>query len=205
MESSISLFPGVGGPGARALEMTYMANESSAEEQAEKPTRSAASPSPEDLPGALEDAQREVDALVSRLRYLQAEFDNFRKRAAKEAESIVRYAQEGLLARLLPVLDELDTAVEEASGGSKEGVRMVRDNLLQALRDAGLQEIPAQGLPFDPYVHECLERSVDATVPDGVVTSVVRKGYRLHDRILRPAQVIVATHRGDTDAEDHRN
>jgi molecular chaperone GrpE len=153
----------------------------------------------------LDAARRDVEALTMRLKYLQADFDNFRKRAAKEAETVVRYAHEGLLARLVPVLDELDAAVQAASGAAGRGLELVRENLLKPLRDAGLQEIPAAGTPFDPYVHECVEKAPDPSVPEGTITAVVRKGYRLQDRILRPAQVIVATGRGETNGEDHRN
>jgi len=159
----------------------------------------------QDMRGELDAAQREVDALITRLKYLQADFDNFRKRSAKEAETLVRYAYEGLLSRLLPALDEIDAAVASASGPAGQGLAMVRDNLLKALQEVGLQEIPARGLPFDPYVHECLEQAPAPDVPDGTVTSVVRKGYRLHDRVLRPAHVIVAKNGGDSDAENHRN
>jgi len=76
---------------------------------------------------------------------------------------------------------------------------MVRDNLAKILQEAGLQEIPAAGRAFDPYEMDCIERVPDAEIKDGMVKAVVRKGYRLHDRVLRPAQVIVVKNGGATD------
>jgi len=138
------------------------------------------------------------EELLTKLKYLQAEFENYRKRAERDMESVVKYAHEALVTRLLPVLDELDAAVETLKGGEAEGVRMVRDNLLKSLREAGLQEIPAKGLMFDPYMMDCVHQVPDPTMQDGVVKEVVLKGYRLHDRVLRPAHVVVVRNRGET-------
>jgi len=142
-------------------------------------------------------ARREMDALLSKLKYAQAEVENVRKRAAREAEVVVRFAHESLLLRLLPILDELDAADSTLADPVGKGVRMIHGNLRKALADVGLQEIPAVGQRFDPYVHECVERVPEDGVPDDTVTSIVRKGYRLHDRILRPAQVIVVKNGGE--------
>jgi len=138
------------------------------------------------------------EELLTKLKYLQAEFENYRKRAERDVESVVKYAHEALITRLLPVVDELDAAVETLKGGEAEGVRMVRDNLLKSLREAGLQEIPAKGLMFDPYMMDCVHQVPDPTMQDGVVKEVVLKGYRLHDRVLRPAHVVVVRNRGET-------
>lgn len=138
------------------------------------------------------------EELLTKLKYLQAEFENYRKRAERDVESVVKYAHEALITRLLPVVDELDAAVETLKGGEAEGIRMVRDNLLKSLREAGLQEIPAKGLMFDPYVMDCVQQVPDPTMQDGVVKEVVLKGYRLHDRVLRPAHVVVVRNRGET-------
>lgn len=141
---------------------------------------------------------RENEELLTKLKYLQAEFENYRKRVERDAEVIVKFAQEGLLARLLPVLDEMDAAVVTLKGEAADGIRMIRDNLAKALREAGLQEIPALGLPFDPYVMDAVQRISDKDSKDEIIKEVVRKGYRLHDRVLRPVQVIVVRNTGDT-------
>ena len=110
----------------------------------------------------------------------------------------MKFAHEVLLSRLLPVVDEMDAAVAALEGKAGEGVRMVRDNLVKMLQEAGLQEIAAKGRVFDPYEMDAVEQVPDREMKDGVVKSVVRKGYRLHDRILRPAQVVVVKNRGET-------
>jgi molecular chaperone GrpE len=145
-----------------------------------------------------QDLRRENEELLTRLKYLQAEFENYRKRVERDAEVIVKFAQEGLLARLLPVLDEMEAAVATLKGEAGDGIRMIRDNLVKALREAGLQEIPALGRPFDPYVMDAVEHASDKDSKDGIVKEIVRRGYRLHDRVLRPVQVIVVRNPGDT-------
>ncbi len=146
----------------------------------------------------LAELRRQNEELLTKLKYLQAEFENYRKRVDRDAETVVKFAHEVLLTRLLPVLDEMEVAVAALEGKAAEGVRMVLDNFVKALRDAGLQEVPAKGLPFDPYVMDCVEQVPDSGTKDGTVKEVVRKGYRLHDRVLRPAQVIVVKNGGET-------
>jgi molecular chaperone GrpE len=146
----------------------------------------------------LEAERKRNEELLSRLKYLQAEFENYRKRVTRETETVVRFANEALLARLLPVLDDFDAALAHLNGEESKGVRMVRDNVLKALRDAGLEEIPAEGQMFDPYVHDCIQQVPDPEREDGLVKEVVRRGYRVQDHILRPAQVIVVNNRGET-------
>jgi molecular chaperone GrpE len=159
------------------------------------------SPTVEDVPATETPAAEPVDKageLLTKLRYLQAEFENYRKRVERDAQAIVKFAHEGLLVRLLPVLDEMDVAVDALSGEAGQGVRMVRDNLAKTLREAGLHEIPALGRPFDPYQMDAVEHVTEKDSKDGFVKKVLRKGYRLHDRVLRPAQVIVVRNEGDT-------
>src|SRR5216684_8041857 len=86
----------------------------------------------------------------------------------------------------------VQTCALPISGEAGQGVRMVRDNLAKTLREAGLHEIPALGRPFDPYQMDAVEHVTEKDSKDGFVKKVLRKGYRLHDRVLRPAQVIVA-------------
>ena len=144
------------------------------------------------------EAADKAGELLTKLKYLQAEFENYRKRVERDAQTVVKFAHEGLLLRLLPVLDEMDAAVDASTGEAGQGIRMVRDNLVKALREAGLQEIPALGLAFDPYLMDAVEHVTENDSKDGIVKEVLRKGYRLHDRILRPTQVIVVRNEGDT-------
>ena len=169
------------------------------QDEADRADRAPPLPPPQERPEVAEaEFRREKEALLTKLKYVQAEFENYRKRAERDAEMVVRFAHEALLARLLPVLDEMDAAVAGLDGREGDGVRMVRDNLVKALQDAGLQEIPALGLDFDPYVMDCVEQVPDSGAKDGIVKEIVRKGYRLHDRVLRPAQVIVVRNGGET-------
>ncbi len=139
----------------------------------------------------LEAERQKSDELLSRMKYLQADFDNYRKRVSRETEAVVKRANEALLVRLIPILDDFDAALAQLDGEASKGVRMLHDNLLKALASTGLEEIPADGSTFDPYVHDCVQQVPDPALKDGTVKEVVRKGYRLPDRILRPAQVIV--------------
>lgn len=156
----------------------------------------------EDLPFAVAlrrvaDAESRAEDLHDRLLYAKADLENTQKRSEREREQVVRLANEVLLAGLLPVLDEFDLALGNLPEVSSEGIRMVAENLRRALREAGLEEIPSEGRPFDPYLHEAVERVPDDDVSDGTIKEVVRKGYRYNHKVLRPAQVIVAAKRGD--------
>jgi molecular chaperone GrpE len=148
----------------------------------------------------LEVERKRNDELLNRLKYLQADFENYRKRVSRETDAFVKLANEALVLRLIPVLNDLDAALQHLDGEAAKGVRMVQENLLKALRAAGLEEIPADGQKFDPYVHDCVQQVPDPEREDGAVKEVVRKGYRLQDRILRPAQVTVVKNRGETHA-----
>ncbi|HTD80851.1 MAG TPA: nucleotide exchange factor GrpE, partial [Thermoplasmata archaeon] len=107
----------------------------------------------------------------------------------------VLFANESLVARLLPVLDDLDAAVQSAKGKEGRGLEMIQANVMKALQESGLEEIPATGLPFDPYVHECIQLVEDPALPDGQVKEVVQKGYTFRKRVLRPARVAVVNHK----------
>ncbi|HEY6673740.1 MAG TPA: nucleotide exchange factor GrpE [Rubrobacteraceae bacterium] len=136
----------------------------------------------------------ERDELVDRLQRLQAEFENYRKRAARDQQSLVARAHERLVKELLPVLDDLERALEAASehqeGKVEEGVRLVQRELQEALGKEGLVEIETNG-NFDPHVHEAL-LSQPSEQDDGAILEVLQKGYRLGDRVLRPARVVVS-------------
>jgi molecular chaperone GrpE len=144
-----------------------------------------------DVVAALE---QERDELLDRLRRTAADFDNFRKRAARDQESLVGRANERLMKALLPVVDDLERAAEQARAGQdrplQEGVELVARSLRGALEREGLQEIETEG-PFDPHVHEAL-LSQPSEAEEGAVIEVLQKGYRLGDRVLRPARVVIS-------------
>ena len=127
-----------------------------------------------------------------------ADFDNYRKRAARERQDAVKFANEGLLEKLIPVLDNFDSALAatSAAGASTQslqtGINMILQQLKSALTEAGLEEIDASNKAFDPNWHEALSQQPSADAPEGHVVQQLRKGYKLKDRLLRPAGVVVA-------------
>ncbi len=140
-------------------------------------------------------------ALRERAEYLalaqrtQADFENYRKRAAKEAAAAGARAKAGLVRELLPVMDNLERALASAGDrelGLSEGIRLVHAELAGVLQRSGIESYEPAGEPFDPTLHEALStRPADGTEP-GVVLDVVEKGYRLNETIIRPARVVVS-------------
>jgi molecular chaperone GrpE len=140
-------------------------------------------------------AEAERDEYLDRLRRIAAEFDNYKKRVAREQEALTVRAGERLIRDLLPVLDDLERAVEAFAVHDKEhvaeGVALVHRGLRGMLEREGLQEVAPDGEPFDPHRHEAL-LSQPSDAPEGTVLQVVQKGFVLGDRVLRPARVVVA-------------
>jgi len=138
--------------------------------------------------------QAERDELFDRLQRLAAEFDNFRKRNARENAALAERANERLVKELIPILDDLGRALEAAAEHQEakleEGVRLVHRSLGKLLAKEGLAEIETGG-KFDPHVHEAL-LSQPSDAEEGSVIEVVQKGYKLGDKVLRPARVVVA-------------
>ncbi len=126
---------------------------------------------------------------------LAADFDNYRKRVAREYVEVTARANERLLNELLPVLDDLERALEAAASHEEakleEGVQLVHRSLAGLLERHGLSEIAAEGA-FDPHVHEALLSQPGEGAETGTVLQVIQKGYRLGDRVLRPTRVIVS-------------
>lgn len=128
----------------------------------------------------------------------RADLDNFRKRMAQESTDARRYANAALLEELLPILDNFQFGLQaaEADAGARNilvGLNMVAGQLNNFLRDQGVEEVAAVGQAFDPNVHEAVGQQPDVQVAEGVIISQVRRGFKLRDRLLRPATVIVST------------
>lgn len=161
--------------------------ESSGEAAPEAPAANAADPA-------------ELADLKERYLRLAAEYDNFRKRNLRERQDLLNYANESIVKELLPVVDNLERAVvhgrkEEQRADSEnllQGVELTHRALMQILGRFGVVEIEAAGKPFDPQVHEAVRRVVTSDLAPGTVVEVHQKGYRLKDRLLRPAMVAVA-------------
>jgi len=138
-----------------------------------------------------------ADEHWDRLLRTTADFDNFKKRAAREKQDAIRHANAGLLEKLLPVLDSFEKALAAGQDSSsaqslQAGVQMVAQQLKTILAEAGLEEVDAMGKQFDPNLHEAISQQATDSVPEGQVVQQLRKGYRLRERLLRPASVVVA-------------
>lgn len=138
--------------------------------------------------------------LLDRLTYLQADFDNYRKRMMREQAEIAKRAEARMLEKLLPVLDNFERALDHEPEGSSLGI--LQRELIDSLRSEGLQEIEALGTEFDPRFHEAVESHEDPGVALPTVTSVHRRGYMFGERVLRPAMVGVARPAESFEAED---
>jgi molecular chaperone GrpE len=179
------------------------------EKPASEAGASAAEPSREELAHKVEQLRAILDDSTSRARETQerlkdthdrllrtaAEFDNFKKRTQKEKEDARRFAVESLLKDFLPVADNLERAIEHAEEHDPkqvvEGVRLVQKMLEAALAKHGVVGFSAVGQPFDPNLHEALMQQ-DSDAPAGTVLSEMARGYKLHERLVRPAAVVVA-------------
>lgn len=148
------------------------------------------------LANELVERTRERDELKDQLLRARAEFDNLRKRTAREMDRVRRTAAESLLRDLLPVLDHLELALRHAgdeSGALAEGVGMVLSQFQEVLKAHGLEAIPARGETFDPNVHEALSQMPSEECEAGLVLEEYKRGYRIGDYIVRPAQVVVSS------------
>jgi len=133
----------------------------------------------------------------------QADLDNFRKRMAREKSEAIQYANRNLLEQLLPIIDNFEMGLKAASNSEGEtstilqGMSMVFKQIGDFLSDQGVEVIPSDGLPFDPNIHEALKQEPNPTVPEGHIIYTMRRGYRLKDRILRAANVVVSSGSGE--------
>jgi len=163
------------------------------EDVAEGPTAQDVDAGPES--GAESGETEDAAKLKEQLAYLGAEFENFRKRVARERDAQAAFGNERLLLAILPFLDNLERAMGQAAASAESllsGVRMTYDLFLSELRKFGLEQLPAQGGAFDPSLHEAIASVPSPGMPGGTIVAEARKGYLLHGRLLRPAQVTVA-------------
>ena len=146
---------------------------------------------------ALKAAQDETAKWKNDYLYLRADFDNYRKNVLKERADLIKYGCERLVGELLGFLDTMDRALEmpitpENVGQFKTGIEMTANELKNVLARFGVQECKTEGEPFNPSEHEALTSEETDLVAPGHVFRVYRKAYKLHDRLIRPAQVVVA-------------
>jgi molecular chaperone GrpE len=167
----------------------------------ESPTDTTAL-APEIAPEQLNELQiraAKADENWERLLRVTADFENFKKRAARERIEAAQFANAALLQKLLPILDNFEmaqAAAQGAQGGNlaslQAGISMIQQQLKGILAETGLEEMDASGKPFDPAIHEAVSQQESDSVPEGQVIQQIRKGYKFRERLLRPSAVIVA-------------
>jgi molecular chaperone GrpE len=189
--------------GRRKIEVT---DEPAPAEQTGSPTNASA---PQDSSAARSEDMQSTDELTAglqadldRFRDLalrsQADFDNFKKRAAREKEEAIKYANSSLLERLIAIVDNFELGLSAARSEGEQspiysGMSMVLKQLTDFLADNGLQGVDAEGQKFDPNLHEAIAHEPNEHTPEGKVIRQLRRGYKLRDRLLRPAAVVVSS------------
>lgn len=172
--------------------------ESTQAEKAEEELNEQETPSVEELLEKLSAAEQKAEENYQKLLRAQADFDNFRRRTRQEREEQAKYAALPLMEDLLPVLDNFERALiagKEATDTASivQGVEMVFRQVEQVLQNAGLSVIPSVGEPFDPNVHQAVAQEESSEYDSGVVTEELQKGYKLKERVIRPAMVKVSS------------
>ena len=156
---------------------------------------------PNDAGQEAEISEVDFEAEAAKLKDLalraRADLDNFRKRALREKEEAIRYANNGLLERLLPVIDNFELGLDAAKTAADtasilQGMSMVQKQLQDFLKNNGLEEVQAEGEAFDPNKHDAVSQEFSADIADGHVIRQVRKGYKIKDRLIRASSVIVS-------------
>jgi len=150
------------------------------------------------LHNMMEKGKAEYESLQQRYARLSADFDNFRKRTLREKEELKLQASAGLIEELLPVLDTLELGLKTAekhpeAQAVSEGFRMVGAQFVRVLQDQGLEEMVSDGADFDPNLHECLTEQPSQDVEQGKVLTTFKKGFFLHGKLIRAAQVVVSS------------
>lgn len=145
----------------------------------------------------VDELKAQVEKYKNDYLYLRAEFDNFRRNVVKERSDLMKYGSERLLVDILGVLDNFERALEHKATPENlatytKGIEMTQAELKSVLQKFGVTEVPSQGLPFDPAVHEALSSEETDKVKPGSVSRVFKKPYKLHDKLIRPGQVVVA-------------
>jgi molecular chaperone GrpE len=140
-----------------------------------------------------------ADENWDRLLRITADLENYKKRAAREKQDAIKFANESLIQKLVPIIDNFDmalaatqSAAPDSSQSLQAGIAMIHQQLKNALGESGLEEVDATGKQFDPNLHEAISQKETADTPEGQVVQQLRKGYKLRERLLRPASVVVA-------------
>jgi molecular chaperone GrpE len=187
-----------------ASDQAVHTNQSTGDEETEfghGSSKAAASGVEDNRISALEAQLAQTKAELEKFRELalrsSADLDNYRKRMSKEREEAIKFANSSFLERLIPVLDNFEFGLQAARSASSpvsilEGMKMVQKQFQDFLSSTGIEVIDATGQHFDPQLHEAISQEESKQVPDGIVIRQLRRGYKLRDRLIRPANVVVS-------------
>jgi len=161
------------------------------------PASASVAPTGEAEQSELEDLQADLDRFRDLALRSQADFENYKKRAAREKDEAIKYANSSLLERLVAIVDNFELGLEAAKGKGEQsavysGMTLVLKQLNDFLTENGLQPIEAEGKKFDPNLHEAIAHQ-PSDLPEGMIIRQTRRGYRFKDRLLRPSQVVVSS------------
>lgn len=147
----------------------------------------------EDLKKQIDEKDQKIDHYYSQMQRLQADFENYKKRTEKDMNEYIKYANEGLILKLIDTYEDLERALKSAEEGEnlKKGVELIFKNLKKVLKKEGLSEIPAEGEKFDPYKHEALMTEEHEDYENGDVTETLARGYTLNSKVIKCAMVKV--------------
>ncbi len=173
------------------------AEETRAEQKPQAQEEATATPEQAGEANGFEALQADVERFRDLALRTQADFENYRKRAARDKEDAIKSATAALLERLLPILDNFELGLQAARVDGSQGVivgfEMVARQLQDFIANSGIEVIDAEGKPFDHNLHEALGTEASDTVPEGHVVRQLRKGYKFRDRLIRPANVFVSS------------
>ena len=187
-----------------ASDQAVHTNQSAGDEETEfgrGSSKASASGMVDDRISALEAQLAQTKAELEKFRDLalraSADLDNYRKRMSKEREEAIKFANSSFLESLIPILDNFEFGLEASRSASSpvsilEGMKMVQKQIQDFLSSAGIEMIDATGQHFDPQLHEAISQEESKQVPDGIVIRQLRRGYKLRDRLIRPANVVVS-------------
>ena len=158
---------------------------------------------------ALREKAAKADECLDKMLRIQADFENRRKRQDKEKADFLKFANEGLITELLRVMDDFERAIDSAKNTNDakvllQGIEMVRRDFVDILKDSGLKVIDPVGEPFDPEKHEAVEHIEDDEHPGNTILEVLRKGYELNGKVLRPAAVKVSKKKEEQKEKDNK-
>jgi molecular chaperone GrpE len=162
-----------------------------------------------DMEGKIESLKKEAKENHDRMLRMAAEFENYKKRATREMNDFRKFANENFVKAMLPVVDNLDRAIESSSNDKNannsvvEGVSMTLKEILKVFEEFNVKPFESLGKPFDPNFHQAVMQEQGETYPDNTVIKELQKGYMIHDRLLRPAMVVVSKKKAEP--ENHQN